>query len=215
MERLAEFIGILLGDGSISLLPSKQYSTFYCVKVTLDKRECQYRDYVAQQFFDVFGVMPKIKERPEQNTVDICNFTKQAVQKVLSLGMLTSPKWHRAVIPKQYMSREFGKYILRGYFDTDGSVVLTNNNGTCYPRLEMKISPAPMQQQLIALLDLYGFRFGVYNIGKGKVRVQMNGKRQLEKWLAEIGFSNLKHLTKAEYFLCFVTFKSNSSPRQS
>ena len=90
------------------------------------------------------------------------------------------------------MNFALGKYVLRGYFDTDGCVAITNNNGTIYPRLEMKIMPSPMKQQLQELLNMYGFKYGVYEIGRGEVRIQMNGKKQLEKWKKEIGFSNKK-----------------------
>jgi len=47
----------------------------------------------------------------------------------------------------------------------------------------------------------YGFRFGVYDIGKGKVRIQMNGVSQLKEWYEIIGFNNPKHKLKAEKFL--------------
>ncbi len=98
------------------------------------------------------------------------------------------------------MSKELAKYVIRGYFDTDGSVVITDNNGTRYPRLEMKICPSPMQEQFIKILESLNFRFGVYRIGKGKVRIQMNGKGQLEKWIKDVGFSNPKHRKRAMSF---------------
>lgn len=40
-------------------------------------------------------------------------------------------------------------------------------------------------KQFLELLKLYGFVFDVYNTGKGKIRVQMNGGGQLEKWQME------------------------------
>jgi len=40
-------------------------------------------------------------------------------------------------------------------------------------------------------------KFGAYQIGNGKIRVQMNGKLQLNLWLNKIGFSNVKHIFKA------------------
>ena len=86
--------------------------------------------------------------------------------------------------------------MLRGYFDTDGSVVITNNNGTIYPRLEMKICPSPMKDQFVDILRRRGFRFGVHKIVNDEVRIQMNGKNQMDKWVKEIGFSNQKHRDK-------------------
>lgn len=60
----------------------------------------------------------------------------------------------------------------------------------------MKVCPSPMQNQFIDILRRRRFRFGVYNIEKGEVRIQMNGKEQLYKWFSEVGFSNDKHILK-------------------
>ena len=91
--------------------------------------------------------------------------------------------------------------FLRGYFYTDGCLVTANNNGILYPKLEMKICPSPMQKQFISILNKYSFRLGIYKIGKNKVRIQLNGLTQLEKWNNLVGFSNNKHLAKLERFV--------------
>ena len=108
--------------------------------------------------------------------------------------MKESPKWNKAEIPKSYLKHK--KYVLRGLFDTDGCLVRTNNNGTLYPRLEIKICPSPLQKQIIKVLESYNFRFGVYQIGNGQIRLQINGRLELKKWNKLIGFSNNKHLMK-------------------
>jgi hypothetical protein len=58
-----------------------------------------------------------------------------------------------------------------------------------------------MQKQFIQILNKYSFNFGAYSIGKGEVRIQMNGKRQLAKWISLVGFHNQKHLKKAMRFV--------------
>ncbi len=58
-----------------------------------------------------------------------------------------------------------------------------------------------MQKQLLQALDNHGFDYGAYEIGKGKKRVQMNGKEVLRKWNQQIGFSNPKHRKKVDKFL--------------
>ena len=45
----------------------------------------------------------------------------------------------------------------------------------------MKIYSFPMQEQFINILNKFDFKFGAYNIGKEKVRIQMNGKNELKK----------------------------------
>ena len=200
-SELAELVGILLGDGSISIYTSKKYSTYYRVKVTFHKEDKAYLAYVRGLMNKLLGFQPSVVIRKKENTSDLILCRKQVVEELLALGLQKSPKWNRARVPLAFMTKDLGKFVLKGYFDTDGSVVIANNNGIVYPRLEMKICPSPMQKQLIELLKLYGFEPGVYALDKHKVRVQMNGKKPLFKWVKEIGFSNPKHAEKASKFI--------------
>ena len=186
---LAELTGILLGDGSINVYPKINH---YRLKITLNSNENEYADYIQELFKRIFDKRLSLKFRANENTLDLFCFKRELIRELIILGFVTSPKWNRARIPKQFMNKVLGKYVLRGYFDTDGCVAIVNNNGTRYPRLEMKIMPSPMKEQFLKLLDLYGFKYGVYEIGRGEARIQMNGKKQLEKWKKEIGFSNIK-----------------------
>ena len=198
-ERLAELVGIILGDGSISEYVSS-YGTHRRLQITFNSTQEPYIAYVRSLIEEVLLIRPLYKKRQKQKTADLHVFRKAVIEQLLLLGMQTSPKWQRAVVPRHFMNKEFGAYVLKGYFDTDGSVVITNNNGTRYPRLEMKISPSPMQKQLLHLLDLFGFRYKAYAIGKGKVRVQMNGLASLKKWNDQIGFSNEYYQQRCDSF---------------
>ncbi|MFT4892910.1 MAG: hypothetical protein ACI8Z7_000699 [Candidatus Nanohaloarchaea archaeon] len=201
---LAEFVGILLGDGMIGKYECDRgdgtYSIQHCVKITLSSEETGYQDYIEDMFSDLFGVKPSCGKRKNENSYDIRCFQKELFEFLVEeVGLKKSPKWEKAEIPNVFLSQEnLAKRVLRGYFDTDGSVVLTDNNGVLYPRLEMKICPSPMQDQFIEILDSLGFRFGAYEIGKGKIRIQMNGKTQLAKFENEVGINNPKHVLKAE-----------------
>ena len=146
--------------------------------------------------------MVVFKQRITENTAELFVFNKEFTNFLTcKVGLEFSPKWNRAKIPYKFLSDKSHLKVLRGYFDTDGCLVRTNNNGSLYPRLEMKISPSPMQDQFIDILNKYGFSFGVYGIGKGKVRIQMNGKNQLKKWRDLIGFGNIKHERKSKVFI--------------
>jgi len=188
--KFAEFIGILLGDGSISI---KQYR----VQITLNKNEINYALYISKIMSELFGIEPKIKFRKNENALDILVFSKQLVEFLIyEIGLALAPKWNRAILPKFYMRSNLDKYILRGYFDTDGCVAITNNNGIIYPRLEMKICPSPMRDSLIKILKRRKFRCGIYNIENNRTRIQMNGYSQLFKWIKEIGIKNPNQLNK-------------------
>ncbi len=202
--EFAELAGILLGDGCLNIYRTHAHEKIkikHQIKVTLDSREAQYSVYVQQLMQNLFGKAPLIRKRAGENAVDILLFGPQYLGLLQKIGFVLAPKWNRAIVPACFLNPKIELCVIRGYFDTDGSVVITDNNGTIYPRLEMKISPSPMQAQLISILKRHNFHFGSYQIGKGKVRIQLNGKKQLRKWYDEIGFSNPRHLEKAKLFL--------------
>jgi len=197
-KQLAEIVGILLGDGSIGI-----YRNHQRIKITLNaKEEEEYAKHIQTLFYQIFGVVPKIKYRIHENTLDLFIFDRKVIRLFLNeVGLVLSPKWGRAIIPNWIFERHVENYVIRGYCDTDGSVVIAQNNGTLYPRIEMKICPSPMQAQFIRILHEKNFKFGVYTIGKGKVRIQLNGKKQLQQWMTLIGFSNSQKLNRAKLFV--------------
>lgn len=199
-SKFAEFIGIVLGDGSLGIYRCKsgdKIKTQHRLQITLnsvDDRE--YIIYVMNLITELFGVVPRTLHRSGK-TFDIRVFRKGIVKFLIEdVGLKTAPKKNRAEIPEFYINSSHELDVIRGCFDTDGSVVLTNNNGTLYPRLELKVCKSPMQTQIIDILERNGFRFGVYNVGSGEIRIQLNGKKQLKQWIDKIGFSNPKHYSK-------------------
>jgi len=191
MERLAEFIGIMLGDG---------YFSDDRIKISFNSKDDRdYIYYVKSLIKGLFDEEAILKFRKNENTADLFLFKRKIIHSLEEIGLKKSPKWNKAIIPDMFIS--FDTFVLRGLFDTDGCVVMTHNNGTLYPRIEIKVCPSPMQKQVIFILKQYNFRFGVYDIGKGKVRIQINGKKQLRKWMETIGFSNSKHLEKVSNFI--------------
>lgn len=202
VSSLAEFIGILLGDGSICIknINSKCHNR---LKITLDSNsDKEYINYVGNLIEGLFKIKPHIKKRKNENAVDVFIFNKEIITFLVNeVGLQLSPKWDRAIVPTAFLKDNLDLLVIRGYFDTDGALVATNNNGTIYPRLEMKVCPSPMQSQFIAILNKYEFKFGTYQIGKGKVRIQLNGKGQLESWIKLVGFSNQKNSDKIKRFL--------------
>ena len=204
-KELAEFVGIMLGDGLIGIYKCKHMNkikTQYQVKVTLDSRNIQYTDYVVDLFKKIFGIEPKLNYKKSENTVDIRCFKKELLIFLTEkVGLKLSPKWNNVLIPKYYLISPYNKLVLKGLFDTDGCLSIFKNNNVLYPRLELKVSPSPMQKQVADILKERGFRFTIQNLERGKIRIRLSGKSQLEKWLVDVGFSNKIHLEKATNFL--------------
>ena len=195
-SKFSEFIGILLGDGCLSIYKYKN-KKFYRLQITLDARNDQYINYISKLILKIFCIKAHVSFRKKEHTCDIKIFNREIIDFLIDgIGLKLSPKWGRAVIPKKFYRTKYVLDVLRGYFDTDGCITIVNNNGIKYPRIEMKICPSPMQKQFIKALQRYGFNFGVYQIGKGKVRVQLNGKKQVYRWSNLIGSNNIAKRTR-------------------
>jgi len=204
-KKMAEFIGIMLGDGSIGIYDTKagnKIKKHRVVKVTLDSRNEQYINHVSNLMKEILNIEPKLYFKKKENAVDICTFRKESIRYVLDeIGLKISPKWNKMEIPEKFMKKELYAYILRGLFDTDGSVTLFKNNGILYPRIEIKICPSPAQKQFIDILNQLEFNYKIQKLDKGKIRIRISGKNELEKWFRIVGSSNQLYTNRAEPFL--------------
>lgn len=205
MEKLAEFVGIMLGDGSIGVYDTKagnKIKKHKVVKVTLDSRNIQYITHVSGLMRELLRVEPKLHFKKNENTVDIRTFKREVLDYVLNeIGLNLSPKWNNMKIPEKFMKRELYPHLLRGLFDTDGSVTIFNNTGILYPRIEIRICPSPAQEQFIRIVDELGFKYKIQNLERGKIKIRISGKKELQKWFDIVGSNNSYYVKRAKPFL--------------
>lgn len=203
--KMAELAGILLGDGSLGIYtthPNGHAKIQYRIKITLNSvKDAEYAGYVSTLFGAIFGKCPRIWKRKESNAVDLYLLGRKHLNFLMAQGLVLAPKWGRAVIPSQFLKSPLDKWVLRGYMDTDGCIAAVDNNGIRYPRIEMKICPSPMQNQLIGIMRSNHFQPQVNRLERGKVRVVLAGMKNLTKWDAIVGFSNERNLRIARSFL--------------
>ena len=204
-EKIAEFIGIMLGDGSIGIYKCKakdKIKEHWRLKVTSDSRNKDYINYVANLIENVLEYKPKIYYKKKENAVDICIFKREIIRYALNnIQLKISPKWNNMEIPKKFAKGKLALWVLRGLFDTDGSVTIFNNNGKNYPRIEIRISPSPDQNQVIKILQENKFNFKIQKLEKGKIKIRISGKNELKEWFNRIGSSNKYYLERAKPFL--------------
>ncbi|MCR4311443.1 MAG: hypothetical protein NUV54_02650, partial [Candidatus Taylorbacteria bacterium] len=111
---LAEFVGIVLGDGGIQ---KRQ------IIITLHKEDDKaYSRYVVRLINKLFRVKPSIVPRSGKKAVDIILSRVASVQFLQSKGLFVGDKVKRQVdVPKWIKeSKTFESSCLRGLFDTDG-----------------------------------------------------------------------------------------------
>mgnify|MGYP001562942392 CR=1 FL=1 len=204
-KRIAEFIGIMLGDGSISIYKThahKKIKIHRRIKVTLDSRNKGYIKHVSELMKEVLDVEPRINYKKTENAVDIATHRRDKLNYILNeLKLKLSPKWNNMVIPKFYFNSYHGKFILKGLFDTDGCLSIFKNNSQVYPRIEIRLCPSPAQGQISKILSDLNFNFKIQKLERGKTRIRISGETELKRWFETIGSSNPIHLEKAKIFL--------------
>lgn len=193
-ENLAALIGIIIGDGCLC-----RYKNHYIISIT-----CSIYD--DQPFFDNFlipilqklrGKKIKYFKREKYGKIEI-NFSDKALFFYLkSLGIPVGKK-NDISIPTNFLNSELKKYVVSGFFATDGSLVITNNNGISYPRVEFRNKSIKLLNQIRSILDDFGMKGGLYPKFR---RLQYNGKNQLNMFLDDIGFINPKHKEKYNKWL--------------
>ena len=114
-EKLAEFLGILLGDGNLN-------KSSNCITIVGSLEESDYyNNHVIPIIGSLFEVKPKLRYRKDRNAIYI-DFNSKQVMDYLSKELeLVRGNKRYAHVPKIIMnSSESISHFLRGLFDTDG-----------------------------------------------------------------------------------------------
>jgi len=174
-KELAEFVGILLGDGHLT--PTQ-------VTVTLGKKDI-YVSHVSGLMESLFEVKPKVTTTRDGHYV-IYLGSARLVRWFLKMGLSFNKVKSGVDVPSWcFCSRKFMTNLIRGLIDTDGSVYKL--------RFGVQISfcnrSRPLLESARLILKKLGFnpsKISGYNI-------YLTKKGDLLKYFNSIGFGNKKH----------------------
>ena len=189
-ERLAEIIGIMLGDGN---LYGKQYAVRVCGHVIDDK------EYLIKHVKDLFKSVFKINLREyyhtKQNELILYTYSKFVFKNLVDYGLVSgNKKLNNVRIPNWIMNnKEFAKACVRGLMDTDGSVFYHKNS----VKIELSSGIPNLHDSFEKSMRSLGFnkRWSQENTN-GVRRYGLYSKSDIEKYINNIGFNNMKHLQK-------------------
>lgn len=207
--------GILLGDGCLSHYFSKQQREFFVISITGNYyNDRPFFENVLVPLLSSFrGKQVKIKERPKGGRIDI-NFSDEILfHKIKSLEFPVGKKGPNIIIPKIFYKGNLLKYIMQGFFATDGSLVLTKNPNKFYPRLEAQAIHKTLILQIYNYLASLGIKGHFYRckfkpdprwkVVQKRYKFQFNGKRNLLLFNNLVGFVNPKHKQRFLNFLAY------------
>lgn len=193
-ERMAEFVGALIGDGYLESTPGH----YRFGLVGHPENDMEYYVYLRQIAYDLWQKSPSIGVRARGLRMTISS--KEAYTLLTSeLGL---PIGHRksseVLIPSQILS-DWGllRRCIRGIFDTDGSVFSSKKPRVAnYPSLEITTSSVGLANQIRDALLAHGYRVAKIRSYKSRhsvlrsYKICLYGRRNLAKWMEEIGSSN-------------------------
>ena len=193
---LAEFYGIMLGDGNLMAKKSYKVGT-YQIRIVGDSRhDKEYlHNYVKPLIEKLFNIKVKLHKDKKRNFITLVATSKKLAEFLETKGFkpgnkiinqLEIPIWIKE-------NKDFVKVCIRGLYDTDGSVYkLTNQNShqICFTNYNKKL----MNNVRESLLSL---GINPSKVTKGR-DLLITKKSELRKFLNEIGFKNSRHLDKVE-----------------
>jgi len=196
LADLAEFIGIILGDGNIS---KKQI----CVTLNL-KEEQDYASYVSDLISSLFGIKAPVFHYENKGACRVIASSVNAVEYLSSVGLPPGKRIDRENnVPSWIRNRrELVPPFLRGLMDTEGSFYsythkvygrFYTNAGLCFTNYSKEL-----YDYVFWILKSMGF-----NPKKGKNRVYLHRRKEIDRYFREIRTNNTKHLKRYNNFLAF------------
>ena len=194
--RLAELLGILMGDGHVGL-----YQTSV---VTNSDTDYQHALFIKELIEDLFKIQVHIGNRRDKKACEVVVSSKTVSHFLVGQGIPQGNKITLGVrIPNWILKKSiYRKAFIRGLFDTDGCVYIDTHHyrKKVYENLGMAFA-----NQSVPLLSFFKETlefFGLHPTQKTKFRVFLRRKEEIRRYFDLVGSSNEKHLKKVrQYFL--------------
>lgn len=180
-RNLAEFFGIMLGDGHVGT-----YQTF----VTLGTKEYNYVCYVQALMTTLFKVPATIYQR-KNGFHDVYIGSVELTRWLIAEGLVSNKVAAQVGVPNWLFGKEaYMCSFLRGFFDTDGSVYKLRYG----VQLSFTNKSVPLLLALQAMLRRLGYRVSELSSDC----IYITKRDDVERFFAEIQPMNAKHQDRFE-----------------
>lgn len=182
---LAEFIGIMLGDGGLT--------HFQCSVYLNSETDKEFAYYVRDLVLKLFGVTPKIyvhkKHKVWRVSISSVNLVKYLTSKGLSIG--DKVRLQAGVPSWIWLKPEYIKACIRGLIDTDGSFIIhqykIKGKEYSYPRLTFSNRSKPLLDFVYKGLKKLGFNPRIQ-----RDEVCLYNQNEVKRYLEVIGVNNYR-----------------------
>ncbi len=195
-EKLAELVGIILGDGNLNLYNKNGFGT-YSIRITGDaNKDAEYlRVYIPHLFRDIFNVEAKIYKPKNNNGLVVLVHSRMVLEHMEKMGLKNGNKLKNQItIPKWIWSSDsYLRACTRGLIDTDGSIYELKTHWPGTYQINFENSNMTLLKDFRKALIHIGFIVSKICSNRSKIRgkkIYITRKDQIEKYYKEIGSSN-------------------------
>jgi hypothetical protein len=184
---LAEFIGIVLGDGSIRVGQ---------VVVWCNLLDIAYAQYLKRLIFNLFSVKASLSVDLRDHVVAVLASSVALVEHLETLGLKRGDKVRQQVdVPSWvWQRRDFQMACLRGLMDTDGCVYRhayrVNGKLYGYTKLAFTNYSRPLLDSTKRLFEALGFFPTLHKDGR---RLYLHDTQAVQRYFASVGTNNPRY----------------------
>lgn len=211
--QLAEFFGILTGDGYIG-----KYGSNYVIEIAGNKfKDKEYlENHVSNLIYLLFNLKPNIYFRKDQNTMYAKIQSKLVLQYLISKGFKMGFKGRIDIPSWVKNNNELMISFAKGLFDTDGCLSLKRKEGKLYPTLSIAsksdllitgVRSFLMDKEISSYFATYKYDNKMYKKPFIIYQVQVNGYKNVNSWFSLIGSENKRNISKFNDMLKFRELK--------
>lgn len=193
-SKLAEFIGILLGDGGIT---QRQ------VSITLHKKDDQeYIHYVKNLCNDLFHLTPAIIDHKNEIVSNLVISRTKLVSFLLEMGLSVGSKVKNQTRVPDWIARSnlYIKHCIRGLLDTDGCVYIDMHRYKNKVYYNCAINFTNRSLPILAFFKGGLEKFGLHPTQKTMFSVFLRREDEILKYFSTIGSANPKHVRRFQNY---------------
>lgn len=195
-RELAEILGIMLGDGSIYVLPEKGIYQV-CVAGNKNDEKEYLLNYIRPLFEKVFKIRMNIKRT--NHALYVWKQSKNLVFTLNKYGLPSGNKKKNNINIPVWMfdKRVYLKKCIRGIFDTDGCLYPKNKTHN-YPTIWFSSAIPNLRKSITNVCKILGYNLSKWKAGRNDAYI--GRKEEILRFARDIKFKNQKHCLRWKKF---------------
>ena len=199
-ERLAELVGIILGDGNIHFYQKSRDISHYSLRIAGNYiKDYEYlTKYVANLCEDLFLIKVKFYKQPKTNCLYILLQGRLVIDFLINIGLKSGNKIKSQVtIPKWIWENDnYLKFCVRGLIDTDGCIYEMTPHWPGLFQLNFENRNFTLLKDTRNALIKLGYSPSKIcgNRTKNGTKFYVSRKAEIKKFYKEIGSSNDRNI---------------------